>query len=211
MKGAEGGNSPGFGISLLATSTAGCLYSMERSTGNAKGTAAYMLSQEEGKTAPPLPEDLGREAACLLLDEIARGGCIDTQAQSLVFTLMALCPQDISRVRIGQLGPAGIATLQLLKEMFGIVFRLKAEAQKIPPTPAKKQAKKVEPDEGSDFDSDADSVEGDRKKRKAKKKEEEISPDEVPLTVEATGGYSGQTILVSCMGIGYKNLAKKVT
>ena len=31
------------------------------------------------------------------------------------------------------------------------------------------------------------------------------------LSKEVTGGYSGKTVMVSCMGMGYKNLAKKVT
>jgi hypothetical protein len=33
--------------------------------------------------------------------QIARGGCVDTASQPLMFTFMALGPEDVSRLRIG--------------------------------------------------------------------------------------------------------------
>lgn len=50
-----------------------------------------------------MPEDVGMAAAQLLCDEVSKGGCVDSTHQSLVFLLMTLCPEDVSRVRVGQL------------------------------------------------------------------------------------------------------------
>ncbi|RYG41210.1 hypothetical protein EON68_03340, partial [archaeon] len=111
-RGAEAGASPGYGVTLTAHTTSGCCYTVQRATST--GT-------------PELPEDMGADAAAALLQEIRRGGCIDTNTQSLILTLMALCPEDVSRVRLGALSPSAIATLQLLRQMFGVVFKLTAE------------------------------------------------------------------------------------
>ena len=73
---------------------------------------------------PPPPEDVGKEAAAALLDEIARGGCVDSLVQPLALTLMALCPQNVSRLRLGKLSPAAIATLRLLRDFLGCTFKL---------------------------------------------------------------------------------------
>jgi RNA 3'-terminal phosphate cyclase-like protein len=66
---------------MVAETTTGCLISAE-ATG-------------EGGT---LPEELGKQVSALLLDEVHNGGCIDTVSQSLVLVLMALCPEDVSKV-----------------------------------------------------------------------------------------------------------------
>ena len=248
-KGAEAGLSPGYGITLTAQSTSGCFYGAQRSSGVALGLAESPLysnsSNSSGSSNGPmtvLPEELGTSAASLLLDEIARGGCIDTATQPLFLTLMALTPSDASRVRIGQLGPAGVATLRLLKEVFGTTFKLKAESadpkalaaaakadldekqraakERLAAKKAAKEAargtkrgaedddeiggsinkrKKRERDEAAAGDEDEGDVDGD----------EEITPQ--PPSAEVTTGRSARSILVSCLGLGMKNLYKKVT
>ena len=60
----RGCRSPGWGVSLVASTTTGCLMSAERAA--AKGE---------------LPEDVGANVAELLLEEVAHGGCVDTSHQ----------------------------------------------------------------------------------------------------------------------------------
>lgn len=235
-RGAGSGASPGFGVTLTATTTAGCMLSVQRQVGRAGSATAT----EDG---PVLPEDLGAAAANALLDEIERGGCIDSSCQPLVLAFMALCPADVSRVRMGLLTPAGIATLRLLKAVWGITFRLRSEvgdpeaiarearlisrgkaadpddvaAQKLAGT---KRRKGGDPDEDSEEDDgeDDDAVEddiddaGDSAARgKAAKASKAAAAVPSPLTIGVGTPKSARTVLVACQGIGFRNLAKKVT
>ncbi|CAM9242004.1 unnamed protein product [Ascophyllum nodosum] len=131
--GRAGGESPGFALSLVAESTTGVLLVAE--TAAEKGT---------------LPEDLGKLGSKLILEEIKNGGCVDSSHQSLAMLLMVLCPEDVSRLRIGKLTQYSITYLRHLRDFFGAYFRLK--------------------------------------------------PD--PLT---------STVLLSCQGIGFKNLSRGAT
>mmetsp|Transcript_10871 Transcript_10871/g.37881 ORF Transcript_10871/g.37881 Transcript_10871/m.37881 type:complete len:396 (-) Transcript_10871:56-1243(-) len=133
FKGSEGGRSPGFGLSLVAESTTGCVVAAEMAA--AKGV---------------LPEELGQTVSRLLCEEIRRGGCVDTCSQSLVFMLMVLSPEDVSKVRVGSLTDAGMDCLRHIRDVFGTTFKIKAD----------------------------------------------------PAT---------RTVLLSCLGTGYINYAKKVT
>jgi len=74
-----------------------------------------------------LPEDLGKRSATLLLQEIYSGGCIDTSAQSFALLMMCLTPEDVSRIRLGQLSQYTIMSLRLYKEAFGVEFKLRAD------------------------------------------------------------------------------------
>ena len=89
-RGTESGNSPGFGLSLVAESTTGVLLSAEAAAEVGSGN---------------LPEDVGKDASNALCEEIRRGGCIDTSNQALVLLFMALAPEDVSKVRFGKLNP----------------------------------------------------------------------------------------------------------
>ena len=60
--GEEAGKSPGFGVTLLAETTEHYNYCAE-------------MMFAEGQ----LPEDLGTACSELLLEEIARGGCMDSR------------------------------------------------------------------------------------------------------------------------------------
>jgi len=85
-KGKDGGLSPGFGLVLVAESTTGALYSTEAI---AKGGE--------------LPESVGETAVKQLLEEIYKGGFVDTCTQSLCLLYMLLCPEDVSKIRLGPL------------------------------------------------------------------------------------------------------------
>ena len=95
-----------------------------------------------------VPEDVGLQCAQILCEEVSLGGCVDSSNAWLFLSLMALTPEDVSRVRLGRLSPYSIQTLRQIKDFFGVVFNLKEEPK-------------------------------------------------------------AQTVLASCVGIGYTNVAKK--
>ncbi len=66
----------------------------------------------------------GKRAAELLFEEIANGGCVDTQHQSIAILLMVLCPEDVSKIRVGKLSPFAIQFLRDIKEFLGLTFKL---------------------------------------------------------------------------------------
>jgi len=131
-KGNESGLSPGFALSLVAESTTGCT-----------------LSSELTGAGGILPEEVGLQTANRLLNEVSNRGCVDTPNQSNVLLLMILCPETISKVRLGKLSPYTMRSLRHYKDFFGVTF-------------------KIEPD-----------------------------PDTM-------------TVVCTCRGIGFKNLAKRV-
>ncbi|WFD33366.1 hypothetical protein MCUN1_000179 [Malassezia cuniculi] len=108
-RGDESGRSPGYALSLVATSTTGAMHSAEQVS--QPGTA---------------PEDIGLAAARLLLDAIQRGGCVDRSHQPMVLTLMALGPEDVARCRMGPLSPNAVQCLRDIRDTLGVVFKLKS-------------------------------------------------------------------------------------
>jgi len=111
------GPSPGLSCVLTTESTTGVHLSSE---------ICLDASERRGQT---LPEDIGTRAATLLLEEVQRGGCVDSASQTFILTLMALSPEDISRVRIGTLSKYTMRSLRSLKDAFDIEFKLKADAE----------------------------------------------------------------------------------
>merc|ERR1711862_956235 len=101
-----------------------------------------------------LPEDLGQYGAALLLQEVQKGGVVDTAQQTLVLLWMCLTSEDVSRVRLGTLSPYTIQSLRLFKLMFGVEFKVIASEQE---------------------------------------------------------DYNSKTVLLSCLGIGYRNVARAST
>lgn len=112
MKGVNSGKSPGFGLSLVAETTNGTFLSAE------------LASNPQGQGTAVLPEDVGRNCARLLLEEIYRGGCVDSTNQSLALLLMTLGQQDVSKVLLGPLSPYTIEFLRHLKSFFQIMFKI---------------------------------------------------------------------------------------
>lgn len=84
-RGDECGLSPGFGLSLVAETSEGNIYSSE-------------LVGGAGST----PEEVGAMCAKMLLDEIDGGGCVDRWGARLVVLGMLLGSEDMGRVRIGK-------------------------------------------------------------------------------------------------------------
>ncbi|CAG8511708.1 19173_t:CDS:2 [Gigaspora rosea] len=85
-KGEESGKSPGFALSLVAEST-----------------TSVLITAEQAANPGETPEDIGRRTAKLLLSEIRKGGCIGSPNQWLMLLFMVLSPEDVSKIRLGQL------------------------------------------------------------------------------------------------------------
>ena len=111
------GDSPGYSLSLVAETTTGVLLSVERTANSRPGAGSNPTATATGSTnwvattggngvssgstgfgGPELPEDVGREGAMMLLQEIYKGGVVDSMHQPLVLQLMVLTPEDVSKV-----------------------------------------------------------------------------------------------------------------
>ena len=119
-KGREHGCGPSPGLSVCLTA--------ESHTDVVIAAETCMDPEKDGRGAL-LPEDLGVRCAAMLLDEIRKGGCIDSGAQSIAFLLMCLGPEDVSRIRVGTLTQYSIVTLRLLKKAFGVEFKVRADKE----------------------------------------------------------------------------------
>lgn len=111
-RGEDSGKSPGFAITLLATSTTGAIYSAE----------AVSKASEPG-----LPEDLAQSAARMLLTEIAQRGCIDRAHQPFALLLMALSPQDVAKCTMATPTANAVQMMRDIKEALGVSFKIAAE------------------------------------------------------------------------------------
>lgn len=108
-RGDESGKSPGFAMSLVATSTTGAMHASE-------------TTSLPGQT----PEDVGLLTARSLLASIESGGCVDAMHQPLILILMALGPEDVARCRLGALTPQAIQCLRDIREALGVTFKIRA-------------------------------------------------------------------------------------
>uniref|UniRef100_H3A6A2 RNA 3'-terminal phosphate cyclase-like protein n=1 Tax=Latimeria chalumnae TaxID=7897 RepID=H3A6A2_LATCH len=116
MKGSNSGKSPGFGISLVAE------------TINGNFLSAELASNPQGQGSPVLPEDLGKNCAKLLLEEVYRGGCVDSVNQSLALLFMTLGQQDVSKILLGPLSPYTYVQRKDLHSHFLTSLAIKVEA-----------------------------------------------------------------------------------
>ena len=82
------------------------------------------LSAEVISSKRSVAADLGVEGAKQLLEEVYRGGCVDSTTQSLAFHLMALGPRDVSKIVTGPLSPYAVSYLRHLKDAFQVKFKL---------------------------------------------------------------------------------------
>ncbi|CAD6582575.1 MAG: hypothetical protein ASARMPRED_001003 [Alectoria sarmentosa] len=77
----------GFGLSLVAESSTGSLYSADLASPPAGGVP---------------PEDIGRQCAYQLLESISFGGAVSLAAAPTVLTLMAMGSEDVGRLQLGK-------------------------------------------------------------------------------------------------------------
>lgn len=77
----------GFGLSLVAESSTGALYSADAASPPAGGQP---------------PEDIGQQCAYQLLESISRGGCASLEAAPTIITLMTMGSEDVGRLHLGK-------------------------------------------------------------------------------------------------------------
>ncbi|XP_063238044.1 RNA 3'-terminal phosphate cyclase-like protein [Bacillus rossius redtenbacheri] len=111
-RGPKSGKSPGFGVCLVAETTNGVFYTAEA------------VSNPSGSAEVSVPEDIGKLAAFNLMEEIYRGGCVDSTFQSIAAMLMTLSPKDVSKIVVGPLSPYTIQCLRHIRDFFGLTFKL---------------------------------------------------------------------------------------
>lgn len=223
-KGGEGGASPGYGLTLVATTTSGIAYAAQAHSltlETALATAASAAGVGGGGAAsgvrPRLPEDVGRVATELLLDEVSRGGCVDALHQPLVLTLMALCPEDVSRVRLGSVTPAAVATLRLLRAFLGVTFKLTPEVAATAAAATSSTydesvevgSKRRRRGEAAEATGDGSSDDEEGEAAAAGPPRDPVTG--MPITAATAPARSGTSVMVTCLGCGMKNVAKKVS
>jgi RNA 3'-terminal phosphate cyclase-like protein len=81
-------SSPGYGISLVAETTTGCLISADMAVSDRK--ADEMEEEIDEKPNLMSPEELGEKAASMLLEEIEQGGVVDSTHQVSFLVPMSL-------------------------------------------------------------------------------------------------------------------------
>lgn len=122
----EAGNSPGYGISLVAETTSGCCISADTTVSYPRGDEEEDI-EDEGKKELIPAADVGEKLASVLLEEIEKGGVVDSTHQGLLFLLCALCVNDVSKVRVGKLSPYGIETLREIRDFLDVQFVIKPD------------------------------------------------------------------------------------
>lgn len=93
--------------------------------------------------AVSVPEDIGILAAHKLLEEIYRGGCVDSTFQWLTVLYMALGQKNISKFLTGPISQYTIHMLQHLAQFFAITFKLETPDYDKDNTEALPGAKKI--------------------------------------------------------------------
>jgi RNA 3'-terminal phosphate cyclase-like protein len=92
----------GFGLSLVAESSTGCLFSADVSSPAEGGVSA---------------EDIGKQCAFQLLESVERGGCLSLEAAPTMLTLMAMGSEDVGRVQLGKEVVASQPIIQLARDL----------------------------------------------------------------------------------------------
>lgn len=73
-------SSPGYGITLVAETTSGCIISVDTSASHARDEDTSGLADDVKRDLMP-PEDIGVGIANVLLGEIAQSGVVDSTHQ----------------------------------------------------------------------------------------------------------------------------------
>uniref|UniRef100_A0A2P2I5U9 RNA 3'-terminal phosphate cyclase-like protein n=1 Tax=Hirondellea gigas TaxID=1518452 RepID=A0A2P2I5U9_9CRUS len=169
------GPAPGFGISINCVTTKGTYYSAEAlscqqlnangtSSNDSSNTNASNNSNEGNKGRILSPEEVAEEAVFRLLEEIRRGGCVDSYSQPIVLLFMVLGPKDVSKIMLGPLTTQAMYMLRHIRDFFSVTFKIDRH----------------EPEESIDLDEDGDDDEDMSKKRA-------LGADKVLLTCVGTG------------------------
>jgi len=100
---------------------------VESTTGVMLSADVCSHAKNEGETITP--EDLGKECAVKLLQEVYRGGCVDSTHQSLALLYMALGQMDVSKILLGPLTTYTIQFLRHMRDFFNIMYKIEPQRQ----------------------------------------------------------------------------------
>jgi RNA 3'-terminal phosphate cyclase-like protein len=91
----------GFGLSLVAESSTGCIYSADVSSPPEGGVPA---------------DEIGKQCAYQLLEKISQAGCVESVAAPTMLMLMAMGSEDVGRVALGRDILASEEVIQLARD-----------------------------------------------------------------------------------------------
>ena len=109
----------------------------ERRSGGLEGNdhmrvAVEITSNPSSSSSLSLPEEVGLACGGSLLEEIMKGGAVDSHHQPLALLLMALSKDKVSTINVGErLCGGGVEVLRLVKKVFGVQFQIKKTDQGI--------------------------------------------------------------------------------
>lgn len=130
-KGNMCGDSPGYGISLVAETITRCLKSADATAViRPDGEGPVEEEGEAGEKPADLatPEGVGEAAARRLLAEIDLDGAVDIAHQSMVIYFLSLGEETKpGRVRLSKLSPAAVQMLRHIRDFLGVVFQIKED------------------------------------------------------------------------------------
>lgn len=89
-KGGKASKDPGYGVTVVAETTSGCMISFDK------------CFNHFGKQEENTPEEMGRKAGVCLVDEIMNSGVVDSSFQTFCLILMALSGPKPSKIKLGR-------------------------------------------------------------------------------------------------------------
>lgn len=92
----------GFGLSLVAESSTGCLFSADVACPPSGGQP---------------PEDIGKQCAYQLLETVYKGGCVAPAAFSTMIGLMTMGSEDVGRIQVGRDVIGDESSIQLARDL----------------------------------------------------------------------------------------------
>lgn len=92
----------GFGLSLVAETSSGVLYSADTTS-----------PPQGGET----PEEVGKKCAFQLLEAVEAGGCVSSVAATTILTLMAMGSEDVGRLAVGKEVLGSEQVVQLARDL----------------------------------------------------------------------------------------------
>jgi len=118
-KGPATGDSPGYGISLVAETIKKCLKSAD---------ACAVLETAADEQELGSPEEVGAAAARRLLAEIDLDGVVDTAHQSMMLFFLCLSEETRpARVRLSKLSPDAAQMLRHIRDFLGVAFQIRED------------------------------------------------------------------------------------
>eukprot|EP00928_Gymnodinium_smaydae_P014022 TRINITY_DN15084_c0_g1_i1.p1 TRINITY_DN15084_c0_g1~~TRINITY_DN15084_c0_g1_i1.p1 ORF type:complete len:378 (-),score=59.39 TRINITY_DN15084_c0_g1_i1:71-1204(-) len=118
-KGPNSGESPGYGITLVAETITRTLKASD---------ACAVIAGGEGEADLGSPEEVGETAARRLLAEIDLDGVVDTAHQSLVLFFLSLSEETApARVRLSKLSPSAAQMLRHIRDFLGVTFQIRED------------------------------------------------------------------------------------